>query len=149
MINIKPNLDRVLQLHIRWVMGKCEGVKADLSGADLSGANLPATNLSRACLSKANLSGANLSGANLFGADLSGANLSRADLSKTIYENDIPIIINTEFYSIVKCKAYIKIGCKIHTPKEWAKFTNKEINQMDVNASKFWEKYKKLILMKI
>ena len=79
-------------------------------------------------------------------ADLQSANLQSADLQKTLFENDIPIIINTEFYNIVKCKDFIKIGCKRYSKEEWANFTDEEINRMDSNALKFWKKYKKFIL---
>ena len=74
------------------------------------------------------------------------ADLRGADLLGTIYENDIPIIINTESYGIVKCKAYIQIGCQTHTPAEWGSFTNTQIAHMDKDALDFWNKYKDLIL---
>ena len=59
------------------------------------------------------------------------------------------IIINTEYYLIVKCKAYIKIGCQQHTPEKWASFTDEEIDCMDDKATEFWHKYKSLILLEI
>lgn len=48
--------------------------------------------------------------------------------------DDIPISFGTEFYNIVKCKQYIRIGCEIHTPEEWSNFTDAEIDKMDKNA---------------
>ena len=102
-------IQKVLELHKKWVNGDPDGVRADLSGANLEGAYLKGANLEGACLeganlkctyledadlSDANLEGANLKGANLFcaylkgahlvGADLEGANLFRAYL-KGVY----------------------------------------------------------------
>ena len=134
-MKILSAIETILKLHQDWLDNKEHGERANLTKANLSGANL---------------FGANLSGANLSGADLSGAVLSGAVLLKTIYEKDTPIIINTEFYSIVKTKEYIKIGCKQYTPAQWSKFTKAEIQAMDVvNALKFWKKYKKLVLLKV
>ena len=142
----QQELNKILELHQKWLNGIETGQKANLSGADLfranlfganlSGANLFGADLSGADLSRANLSGANLSGADLFRANLSranlsranlskanlsGADLSRANLSKTIYEN-------TKFYSFQfrKHLAFyngqtITIGCENHTPDEWLK----------------------------
>ncbi len=90
------DLNKILDLHKKWLGNNPDGVRADLSGADLSRADLGGADLSRANLSGANLRGAdlrwanlrwaNLGGAdlrwaNLGGADLSGANLGGADLS--------------------------------------------------------------------
>ncbi len=133
------SLKRILRLHSRFLKGDKNGLRANLIKADLSGAYLIGADLSEA----------NLSAANLSGADLRGANLSRAYFKGTIYEKDIPLIINTEYYNVVKCKQYIRIGCKVNTPEQWAEFTLKEIASMDENALVFWKKYKKLILMTI
>ena len=168
-MNIK-NLTKVLKAHKKWLQtnkGACaylEGADlrgadlrsanlwgaylwgAHLEGADLRGANLRSAYLEGADLEGADLEGADLWGAYLWGADLRSANLRGANLSNTIYEKDIPIIINTEYYNIVKTKKFIQIGCKKHTLEEWKNFTNKEIEKMDKNALVFWEKYKNLIL---
>lgn len=77
------------------------------------------------------------------------ADLRGADLRDTIYESAAPIIINTEFYNIVKTKDIIKIGCKKYTLKEWQSFTDEEINAMDSRALEFWKKYKQLVLLDI
>jgi len=97
----KQDIDKIIALHKKWLVGDEDGERADLrsanlrradlSGAnlrradlvdaDLSGADLSGADIRRADLSGANLSGANLSGANLVDANLSGANLRRADIS--------------------------------------------------------------------
>ena len=86
----KSDLNKILDLHQKWLNGEDAGERADLSGANLRRADLCSANLRRADLRgadlcSADLSGADLSGANLSGADLgdatlSGANLSGADL---------------------------------------------------------------------
>lgn len=81
------NLQKILELHKKWLFNEDGGAAANLYEADLSAANLSETDFFRANFSRANLSGANLSGANFFGADLSwvdfsGANLSGADFSR-------------------------------------------------------------------
>ena len=119
----KADLDKIIKDHRLWLEG-IGGVRADLTGADLRGAYLTS-------------------------ADLTRADLTGADLTATIYENDIPIIINTEYYSIVKCKAFIKIGCKTYTLEEWKAFTDSEIKEMDDKALEFWNKYKDLVLLSI
>ena len=84
----QKELQKILDLHKKWINGDTEGQKADLSGADLSNANLSNANLGYANLGYADLSNANLgcadlSNANLRCADLSNADLSNADLSGT------------------------------------------------------------------
>lgn len=56
-------LNKVLDLHERWLNHKDDGVRANLAEADLSGANLCGADLRKASLSGANLYGVNLSGA--------------------------------------------------------------------------------------
>ena len=58
-------LNKILELHKKWLNGE-EGGQC----ANLSDANLICANLSRANLSRADLSGADLSGADLSGADI-------------------------------------------------------------------------------
>ena len=74
-------LDKILELHKKWLNDDEDGERADLHDADLFWANLTGADLRGADLSCANLSGANLYHANLSGADLSNANLSYANLS--------------------------------------------------------------------
>lgn len=70
------DIKQVLADHVRWLLGKPDGKRADLSWANLPGANL----------SGANLSGAYLSGIDLFGAILLGAywddNIAKARWSR-------------------------------------------------------------------
>ena len=81
----KEELDKVLELHKKWLDGDSAGKRANLHGThligkDLHGANLCEADLNGACLCGADLYGANLSCADLHGAVLSGANLKDADL---------------------------------------------------------------------
>ena len=76
----KEELEKILNLHEKWLNGDEDGVRADLSRANLSRANLSGANLREADLSEANLSGAYLREADLSEADLIGADLNRADL---------------------------------------------------------------------
>ena len=75
-MNIRKELNKILELHRKFLDGDNGGKRADLSGADLRWADLGGANLRGA-----DLSGANLSGADLRGADLSGANLREANLN--------------------------------------------------------------------
>ena len=77
----KEELNRILDLHSKWLKNSAEGVRADLSHADLSHADLSHAKLSHAKLSYADLFYADLSRADLSHADLSGAKLSHAKLS--------------------------------------------------------------------
>ena len=79
----QKELQKILDLHKKWINGDTEGQKADLGGANLSNANLRCADLSNADLSNADLRCADLSNADLSGADLSDANLGYADLSGT------------------------------------------------------------------
>ena len=67
-------LEKVLELHKKWLNGEKDGAVANLSVANLSGADLSGADLRNADLSEANLSGADLSGADLRNADLREAN---------------------------------------------------------------------------
>ena len=115
---------------------------AYLSEANLSGANLPGANLSEAYLFGANLSGANLSGAYLFGANLSGATYG-AGISITKQ----PIFISGLEWNVLILDTHMKIGCEIHSHKEWAGFSDRRIAEMDgMRAVKFWRDYEKPLL---
>jgi hypothetical protein len=40
----------------------------------------------------------------------------------------------------------IKIGCQEHSPNEWVKFTDEQIEGMGEGALEWWKKWKKFIL---
>ena len=63
-------LEKILELHAKWLNGEEGGERANLSHTDLSGADLREANLSHADLSPADLSDADLRGADFRGADL-------------------------------------------------------------------------------
>ena len=82
----RDELNKILDLHFKWLSGEKGGKRADLRGANLRGANLRGANLTGANLTGADLRGANLTdadltGAYLTGADLRGANLTGANLT--------------------------------------------------------------------
>lgn len=78
-------LEKILELHIKWLIGEEGGKRAtlkrvDLRGVDLRNANLRNANFKRANLRRANLTGADLRWANFEGADLRWVNFEGADL---------------------------------------------------------------------
>ena len=81
----KSDLNKILDLHQKWLNGEDAGERADLSGA----------NLRRADLCSANLRRADLRGADLCSADLSGANLRGAKNIDTVEYNE-----NTAFFAM-------------------------------------------------
>jgi len=114
--------------------------ETDLQGADLQYANLHEADLPEANLQRANLQGANLQGANLQGANLQGANLTGANLPETDFVMQCP-------WSIAHIQRdNIRIGCEYHTTKEWKKFTDEEINQMDPIALARWTQWKPVVM---
>ena len=76
----KEELDKVLELHKKWLDGDKAGKRANLHGTHLIGVDLHGANLCEADLNGACLCGADLYGANLSCADLHGAVLHRASL---------------------------------------------------------------------
>ena len=82
----QDDLNKILELHKKWLNGDPDGKRAYLSRSNLRGSNLRGSDLRdcdlRDCyLSGSNLSGCNLSGCNLRGSDLSDCDLSRSNLS--------------------------------------------------------------------
>ena len=73
-------LNKILELHKKWLSGDEDGERADLHDADLRWANLSNADLRWANLSNADLRWANLSNADLRWANLSNANLRHANL---------------------------------------------------------------------
>ncbi len=166
----EKEIKKTLALHKLWLDGDKKGVRANLSYADLRGADLRGANLSRADLFEADLSvadlrgadlsnsslyraklnGADLRGANLSGADFRAALLSRANLSNTIYADQAPVIINTEYYALVITKDKVKIDCKSFSKKEIKTMTIAKARKIDGDtAVAFWKKYKYIVLANI
>ena len=77
----QEDLEKIIESHARWIVGKNDGERANLSGVDLRCANLRDANLSAAGLRCAELRWADLRDANLSAAGLRCADLSDADLS--------------------------------------------------------------------
>lgn len=84
----QKELNKILDLHKKWLDDKTDGKRGnlsytDLSELDLSCVNLRGADLRHADLSNSDLSYADLRGANLRHANLEGADLSYVDLSNT------------------------------------------------------------------
>lgn len=77
-------LNKVLELHRKWLGDRPDGVRADLGFKDLRDTDLRYANLSHV-----NLHGAILRGADLYGANLCEANLYKADLREA---KNVPFI---------------------------------------------------------
>ena len=75
----QEELNKVLELHKKWLDGDSTGRIADLRDADFRNATLRGADLRGADLRRAKLRGADLRYANLNGADLRGADLRDAD----------------------------------------------------------------------
>ena len=73
-------LEKILELHAKWLNGEEGGERADLSWADLYFEDLSYTDLSHTDLSYTNLSYTDLSHTDLRHCDLRGADLSQANL---------------------------------------------------------------------
>ena len=119
-------LNKILELHKKWLNGEEGGQCANLSGADLSRANLSSADLYDANLICANLSGADLSDANLIcanlsRADLSGADLSGADLSGAdIDYSCLPLWCGAKFKADDRiCKQLVAHALMILKLSEW------------------------------
>ena len=123
---------------------------ADLTGADLTGAYLKGAYLKGAYLTGADLTGADLTGADLTGAYLTGAYLKGAYLTgadgEKIKIQKTPIQILGLYWDIFIFDSHMKIGCEFHAIKKWENFNDDEIQEMDGNALKFWQKNKEMLL---
>jgi hypothetical protein len=159
-------LNLILEKHKKWLNNRNVGERADLSdanlrdadlsgadlrGADLRGADLRGAYLSGAYLSGADLRGAYLSGAYLSGADLRGAYLSGADLRgadlSDAYGNGSEIhTVQTNRWTVVYTDTVMQIGCELHDIKDWMKFDDERIEQMDAAALNWWKSWKPIII---
>ena len=136
--------------------------RVNLSGANLYGVNLSDANLDSANLYDANLTGVNLYDANLTHADLTCANLTRANLdvanlldtnlSRTVLwstvGNNLHIkTIQAGDYIVTYTDTVMQIGCQCHNIADWWKFSDAQINVMDLGESlPFWKKWKPILL---
>ena len=95
----------------------------------------------------ANLRYANLQDANLRGADLRGANLANASYGEGVPLTKEPIQLHGLQYFILIMDEHMKIGCELHSFKEWSGFDNKEILKMDgKGALNFWSTHRSTLL---
>jgi hypothetical protein len=76
----QEELNKKLELHIKWLNNEEGGIRLDLRGADLQRANLQRADLQLTHLQRADLRGADLQHTDLQRADLQLAHLQRADL---------------------------------------------------------------------
>ena len=135
-------LEKILELHKKWLNDEQEGIRADLSYVDLSKAdlryaNLRYANLSYANLSKADLRYANLRCANLRYANLSEVNLSYADLSEAYlrysdlsYANLSYTNLSYADLSSIKYN-YLSIGLNLVCPEEGSYIGYKKAKNKD------------------
>ena len=105
------DLEKVLDLHQKWLKNDETGIRANLSRANLNEANLVAADLRKADLSWADLSGADLSWADLSGADMdfSQLNLSCNGLNFKIDEK----LAKQLTYHLINLIQYSNISCDI------------------------------------
>ena len=78
-------------------------------------------------------------------ADFSGADLSGADLSGAIGNKRHIKSIQLEKYDICYTSEVMTIGCQSHDIEQWFKFTDKEIDKMELGALDWWNKWKDII----
>src|SRR3990167_8823964 len=109
---------------------------ANLTTADLTDLNLLGANLTNADLLHADLIGVDLQGTNLTNVDLRGANLTNTNLKGTIYENDIPIMINTSYLYILFAFYNSKIFCIYHNWNVILVYSAFKISICEIGTSK-------------
>jgi hypothetical protein len=111
----KAEINKILDLHTKWLHDENDGSRANLYGANLSGADLSGADLYGADLSGADLYGADLSGADLYGADLYGADgiMSFGPIGK---EKRIGYV-----WLDKDNKAVIRLGCHVGNLKDTVK----------------------------
>ena len=125
-------------------------IGANLKGSNLIGADLRGVDMRYSRLEWADLRGANLEGSNLKGVNLECANLEYANLMGVNLEGANLMGANVATYQSGKWVAYITtthivIGCKSFTIDEWLKFSDNDINKMDINALDYWKESREVI----
>ena len=93
----KEELEKVLELHLKWLKSEDGGVRADLTNANLRYANLRY-------------------------ADLSNANLSNADLTNADLRYAVKVPIYCKWSHGITQENLIHIGCEKRTIEEWDLF---------------------------
>ena len=140
------DIKETLRLHKLWADGDTVGVRADLSRANLTWADLSRANLTWADLSRANLRGADLRGANLRGADLRGADLRGVAGNlrevKSAQFDEWPITWTCSADGVTT----LQIGCQKHPLDLWIKSDPRWIAALDDGATKWWAKYRDVVL---
>ena len=128
---------------------------ANFRGADFRSADFRLSNFSSADFSSADFRGADFSSADFRSVNFSGADFRWADFSDSKHQNKIGNMrewhsMQLETYQIGFNSKILCIGCEQHTIREWDKFTDKRILEMDgKSALKFWRKWKKFIFNSI
>ena len=133
----QKELNKILELHEKWLNNEKGGVKLDLSNtdlintnlesvdlsySDLEGANLSYTNLRNVDLRCANLTNSNLSCANLKYANLTNSNLSCADLTNANLRN-----------------AYLEYADLKNTDVSCADLTNANLYEANLKGANLYE----------
>jgi len=104
------DLNKILDLHKKWLGNNPDGVRADLRGADLR---------------EADLSGANLREADLRRAELREADLRRADLSRANLSGATGLLNPSDFFaenfetSNIGYIVYKVFGGEYDPPEQW------------------------------
>lgn len=132
---------------------------AYLNGVDfrhsrLNDAHLIESFCAGAIFTGANLSGANFKGAGLYTADFSGANLTDSVLTgvdlRFVRGNGLEIkSMNVDKWIIVWTSDVLAIGCQQHSIEKWRKASNRWITTLDIDALKWWKKYRDFVFSAI
>ena len=142
----KQELDKVLDLHKKWLAGEVGGKSAILRGANLRGANLIGANLSYADLRGANLRGADLRYADLSYAELRGANLRGANLRCAIGNGKEIKSLQITNFTVTYTHDQLAIGCEQHKISDWWKFSDERVLSFDDFTLEDWKRGRKLLI---
>ena len=124
---------------------------SDLRGASLRGADLRDADMRDADLREADMRDADLREADLRGANLRGADLSNINLNGTI--GNMLQIKSAQFdtWPITWTRdqsgvTTLQIGCQKHDAEEWRSATPDWIDEMDEDATDWWNRYRDIVL---
>jgi len=135
-------LDKILELHEKWLEDEDGGIRANLEDANLEDANLRDANLEDANLVRANLRGANLRDANLRDANLVRANLIDANLEDAGF---VKIFLGE--YTCDVWREKIRVGCQLQTVDWWEELTEEQAETIEPGGGCWLEMYKPIILL--